>query len=663
MKKLMMMGMVLAAAMAAGANTLFVAPSGADGGDGSFERPFTSLWGAQEAARKIHATNSEERITVYLRGGEYRLRTTHALYKEDSRVAWKAWKDERPVLTGATRLKGFRPSPDLPGAFVADARAAGYDGFDEQIVCGLSWGGHGPGVYNFNRRVNGLYVNGRLQTLARHPNQGYLKMDKVLDPVRQVFRMSEELSKFRLDFAAAPDLYAAGYFKYLWGFEIAKIRQRGDGSFALDRRTMMGAPGSDAITEGYPLYLANARDFVDAPGEWYLDRVTGMVTLIPPEGVELNAAEVVLADADFPLWSLYGAEEVTVEGLVFEYGQSDAVRFQKAKDCSFERNVVRNFGGMGLVAMGEGIRCRRNVIHTTGFAAAIFIGGDRATLTGSRCVIEGNDIYDSGLVYKTYSPGVDVSGVGMKIVRNHLHDMASTALHMSGNDHLVISNLIEDVVKESDDQGAVDIFGDPTYGGCVFRHNVFRNVRAHGIGSSMTAGIRFDDGISMMTVEGNRFENCCDGYFGSVQIHMGRFNVVTNNLMVGGPGGVSVSDWAANAGDPNRWRSYILGDDPVKYPDNCKVRGYFRNVDVNSEVWRKRFPWLAHAEDTICTNTVACNVLVNVKETVMRQNGHTADVGNRRFGRMPSDEELAKIPGFTVPPTADEVWGERRWRK
>jgi len=40
---------------------------------------------------------------------------------------------------------------------------------------------------------------------------------------------------------------------------------------------------------------------------------------------------------------------------------------------------------------------------------------------------------------------------------------------------------------------------------------------------------------------------------------------------------------------------------------------------------------------------------------VMRQNGHTADIGNAVFAAMPTDEELRKVPGFTIPPRAEEV--------
>lgn len=55
--------------------------------------------------------------------------------------------------------------------------------------------------------------------------------------------------------------------------------------------------------------------------------------------------------------------------------------------------------------------------------------------------------------------------------------MPSSAMRIEGNDHLIELNLVRDVVKESDDQGGVDMFGNPLYRGVMFRWNRWSDIR------------------------------------------------------------------------------------------------------------------------------------------------------------------------------------------
>ena len=74
------------------------------------------------------------------------------------------------------------------------------------------------------------------------------------------------------------------------------------------------------------------------------------------------------------------------------------------------------------------------------------------------------------------------------------------AINLGGNEHLVELNEAHHVVQESDDQGAVDMFGNPTFRGNVFRYNFW-----HHIGSGVACGqggIRLDDAISGVLMYG-----------------------------------------------------------------------------------------------------------------------------------------------------------------
>ncbi|HQM02360.1 MAG TPA: hypothetical protein PLH98_17730, partial [Ruminococcus flavefaciens] len=50
----------------------YVSPDGSDTNDGSLAHPFATLTAARDAVRKINGNMSSD-ITVYLRGGDYRI--------------------------------------------------------------------------------------------------------------------------------------------------------------------------------------------------------------------------------------------------------------------------------------------------------------------------------------------------------------------------------------------------------------------------------------------------------------------------------------------------------------------------------------------------------------------------------------------------------------
>ncbi len=79
-------------------------------------------------------------------------------------------------------------------------------------------------------------------------------------------------------------------------------------------------------------------------------------------------------------------------------------------------------------------------------------------------------------------------------------------MRIEGNDHLIELNAIRHVVEESDDQGGIDMFGNPLYRGVVIRWNRWSDIG--GGTESGAAGVRLDDMISGVTIHGKIFERC-----------------------------------------------------------------------------------------------------------------------------------------------------------
>jgi len=140
-------------------------------------------------------------------------------------------------------------------------------------------------------------------------------------------------------------------------------------------------------------------------------------------------------------------------------------------------------------------------------------------------------------------------------------------MRLEGNDITVEYNEISHVVNESDDQGGIDIYYNPSYRGIVIRYNRWSDIKGgtrHG-----AAGVRLDDMISGVTIFGNIFERCGALHFGGVQIHGGKDNIVENNLFFNCEAAVSFSSWSEE-----RWIKEL--ESPV-----IKKKIY-EEVDINS---------------------------------------------------------------------------------
>jgi hypothetical protein len=187
-------------------------------------------------------------------------------------------------------------------------------------------------------------------------------------------------------------------------------------------------------------------------------------------------------------------------------------------------------------------------IHTIGRRASEVIGGDRATLTPGRHFVENCRISNFGRIDRTYTPAVQLEGVGNRVAFNQMFDCPSSVMRIEGNDHLIEYNEVYNAVQESDDQGAMELFGNPTYRGVVFRYNRFTHCGKRGAGVSVhgQAAIRLDDVISGIVIYRNTFVNCANGNFGAVQMNGGRDNVIDSNLFVNCKQGISGGWYPSN---------------------------------------------------------------------------------------------------------------------
>jgi len=327
-------------------------------------------------------------------------------------------------------------------------------------------------------------------------------------------------------------------------------------------------------------YAFNLLEEIDQPGEWYLDREAGMLYLWPP--VELAGAVVELGMLSTPMLTMTKVTDVRMEGLTFDLGRYNGMVVSNCTRVLVAGCAVSRFAGSGItISGGEANGILGCDIHTIGRTATEVNGGNRETLTPGRHFVENCRIHNFGRIDRTYTPAILLAGVANRAAHNQMSDCPSSVIRVEGNDHVIEYNEVRNALQESDDQGAMELWGNPTYRGVVFRYNRFTDCRKAGGTHDGQAAIRLDDTISGMLIYGNVFIRCGLGNKGGVHMRHGRDNIIDNNLFVGCNQGIS-GGW--DGGNPV-WQTIIRNGDLTPYGG--------RAAFITNALYLSRYPAMA----------------------------------------------------------------------
>ncbi len=621
------------AAMPAPAVTLHVATTGDDAGSGTAEKPFRTLERARDeirVRRKNGAINGA--VVVLIHGGRYGIERTFTLTAEDSGtpagpVVYRAADTTAtPVFTGGIQLKGFVPVTDaeilkrLPEeargkVMQLDLKSAGV-----ARVPPVRLGGYASGHGFHSHPAAELFCNAQAMPIARWPNEGFARIADVKGQTRVTGYLGGGFKEGNLIYEGDrplrwkddPDIVLYGYWFWNWADSYERVA-------ALDtdlRQFTLAAPYPQyGFRKGQPYYALNLLSEIDQPGEWYIDRRAMRLYFYPP--TDPAKADIQLSVASFAFVDVAAASNVRLEGITWEHGSVDAVHIVDASQFVLAGCTIRHFAGNGVVMRGgTGNGILSCDIHSMGRGGVTVAGGDRKTLTPAGHFVENCHIHDLARIDHTYSPAIGLSGVGSRIAHNFLHDIRSSAINLGGNDHLVEYNEICRVVLESDDQGAVDMFGNPTYRGNTFRYNYFHHIgnwrdpgKAPECGQ---AGIRLDDAISGTLIQGNLFRRCAAGKlgFGGVQIHGGKDNILDNNVFIDCAAAVSFSPW-----DAKHWKEFTAK--------------FLTRQDFDAALYTSRYPAVANLDQDLNINHLWRNLVVRCGETLRRNKNGARLAGNQ----------------------------------
>ncbi len=631
---------------------LYVAPNGKATNPGTQEKPLGSLAQAVERIRQLRREKKigPGGIEVLFRGGEYPVCETVHLTEADSGTAdapvvLRAYLGEKPVFTGGVALRGFKPvdDPEILRRLPEESRGKVVQVDLKKL--GIS---QLPPMGRRGYKCNGpdakpwveLYVEGKPQTLARWPNDGFVKIGKVHQAELKNWReppsgkagifeyQNEDFRQSR--WTEADDAWLFGYWAHLWAINSRKI----DRIDPVEKRIEMEPCTGYDYRKGNPYYAFNLLEEIDMPGEWYLNRKTGTLYFYPPG--KLDEAQVQLSTLAGPFLETHGTSHLRVEGLTFELGCGDGAKIYDGQSvlligCTFQR--LGNWGVSIQGGKGHGLHsCDLAIL---GGGGVFLKGGNKARLIPAGHFIENCHIHDFTRIDRSYAPAAIIDGVGNRMTHNLVHDSPHHGIRLEGYEHLVELNEVCDVVQESDDQSGIDMFGNPALRGNVIRYNFWH----HNGGDHLPcgqAGIRLDDMISAVTMYGNVFWDTARGHFGGIQINGGKENVAANNLFIDCSAAFSFNQWR---------KEYWL-----KHMNKglCHDLIYRDGVKPTEPPHVTKYPDLAHLEEKISHNYVWRNVTFDCPKFALREKGQNELLENVRLSQDPGFVTAA-TGNFTLP--------------
>lgn len=595
--------------------SLYVSPAGDDANVGTKGQPLKSLEGARKAVRVVLKEKPGTTVTVYLSAGFYPVTQSVKFDAEDSGsesspVTYKAIKGETPVFSGSkpigqweladtdslydrlkTSTRGKVFVAELPKNDILDYGDPADAGKRPELIC-----------------------NGELQVLARWPNEGFVAsgraVGKTATPPNYMGThgtregVFEYIDAYQDRWAEETDIRLGGYWFWDWSEEHQRVEKWNPSSRTVHIREPYHPYGyKDSLNYfGFNLFCE-----LDQPGEWFLDREKGKLYWYPPEGIDPKSADVTLTYFSDPyMIELEDCAHVRFEGLTFMEGRGSAILIRDGENNLLSGCRALRFGDDGIhIQNGRGHGVTGCYLSSFGHGGMKIKGGDRKTLEPAEHFVEHTVIEHFSLFKRTYQPAIHLEGCGIRIANNRFSHSSSSAIRLEGNDFIIEYNEIAHVVNESDDQGGLDMWNNPSYWGNVIRYNRWSDIRGgtnHG-----AAGVRLDDMISGVLVYGNLFERCGSLDFGGVQIHGGKDNIIDNNIFFQCPYGVSFTLW-----DKERWIARL--DAPET------KRKLYEEVDINSSLYRERYPRLQHLREETDVNSVTNNLIIDAHDNFLRIN-------------------------------------------
>ncbi len=533
LRKTFILAVIVFMALSCSQDVIFVSPSGKDANSGlSAGKPVATFDKALELVK------SKGINRLHLLEGVYRIEQPIILTSDFSGLHIEG----TGAISGGKPITGWKPYKD--GIWQVEIPAAK------------------NGQWDFRQ----IYVNGKLRHRAKSPNEGFYRVAGCPEGTPSTVRYNTRCQtfefnpgEFRPDWKNLEDVEVVVY--YFWVDNHLPIESIDTTTNIVKFKYKSGMTFTDDFSEDGARYvIENIFEALDAPGEWYLDKPTGILYYMPMEGEDMAKVEVVAPFAT-ELLRVEGVpekgefvENIYINGVSFEHcnflfppdmingsqGSSQvaaAINLTGARDCKFEGCSFLN---LGAYAIDMNAGCSGNSICDNRFrnlsAGGIRMSGGRAgsfPLTHTKNnQISRNEISDYGLNYPSAYAIFIRDGYGNNISQNHIHHGYHIGISVGWvwgytrsitRDNIIERNHIHHIgYGLLSDMGAIYTLG--TQPGTVIRNNLVHDIEANKYGGW---GIYNDEGSTGVLVENNIVYNTKHAAY---DMHFGRDVTVRNNI-------------------------------------------------------------------------------------------------------------------------------------
>ena len=513
-----------------------------------------------------------------------------------------------------------------------------------------------------------LSLNGEVQKLAGWPNGEYTGLIKPIDSNEYGKRTKSGIANgcsFKVNYdrpsqwSKPEQAWLSGTIGPNYEFDYYPVSR-------FDSKEKRVYLSRGALEKYYtePYYrFENVPEELDEPGEYYIDRQSGMLYFYPPEDAPKDSVLTITMStptldvsrkAPNSMFRIENSKNIVFENLIFKGGRGSAITGKNNSNIKFINCEINSFGENGIrFDASTDITISDCKIHDVGQDGILFVScGNYQTLSPSNIVVSNNDIYNFARLERSYKTGIDFGYrcVGATAANNHIHNGPHAGMIFYGVNNDIYGNEFDHLVTEFSDMDAL-YCNNSSYP--WERGNKIHNNYFHDIGKSSMNGrhqinvraIRTDNRGCGLNIYENLFYNIGDGGNGNGNNGIGAItaegtrNRIFNNLFV---------DCNEAYFNTLQYKEIETADDGTLYPDTiinssgvevantingAKVADLKKQMEKYLPVYGKQFPELYNYfyehPNMSKTNEFKNNMIINISIPLSNFNGTQNEEGFR----------------------------------
>ena len=655
---------------------IFVSTVGDDSGDGSEEEPLRTLEKAMDVANEMRE-DSDKLIEILLREGTYSVTNTIKIInsqKDDSLLKISAYQDEKVTINAGVDIPLSAMNiadSDFTNAIIDKPNAGSvlqYNLKDAQIEDFGEISLRGHLISDEKEAQAELSLNGEVQKLAGWPNGEYTGLIKPTDTNEYGKRTKSGIANgcsFKVNYdrpsqwSKPEQAWLSGTIGPNYEFDYYPVSR-----FDSEEKRVYLSRGALEKYYTEPYYrFENVPEELDEPGEYYIDRQSGMLYFYPPEDAPKDSVLTITMStptldvsgkAPNSMFRIENSKNIVFENLIFKGGRGSAITGKNNSNIKFINCEINSFGENGIrFDASTDITISDCKIHDVGQDGILFVScGNYQTLSPSNIVVSNNDIYNFARLERSYKTGIDFGYrcVGATAANNHIHNGPHAGMIFYGVNNDIYGNEFDNLVTEFSDMDALYCNNSnyPWERGNKIHNNYF-----HDIGKSSMNGrhqinvraIRTDNRGCGLNIYENLFYNIGDGGNGNGNNGIGAItaegtrNRIFNNLFV---------DCNEAYFNTLQYKEIETADDGTLYPNTiinssgvevantingAKVADLKKQMENYLPVYGKQFPELYNYfyehPNMSKTNEFKNNMIINIAIPLSNFNGTQNEEGFR----------------------------------